>query len=315
MKKTAIVTGSSRGIGFAIAKQLGLDGYNIVMVATGPQEKNQHALDELKAMGINCAYVQANIGSADDRKKILDGALAAFGRVDVLVNNAGVAPKVRADLLDMSEESFDYVVGINTKGNMFLTQLVAKQMISQEPVDGRKGVIVNVSSCSSVVSSTNRGEYCVSKAGISMLTTLYADRLASEGILVNEVRPGVIATDMTSKVQGKYDALIEKGTFPIARWAATVCATPPATTLMWMAASISSACKGATRWKTKFSAPEITPPRSSAATRPSWAAAQRASTPPTACGSWGSMTSSSSPRTVSAAPAATPAATSRPTIS
>ena len=218
MKKTAIVTGSSRGIGFAIAKQLGLDGYNIVMVATGPQEKNQAALDELKTQGIDCAYVQANIGSADDRKKILDGALAAFGRVDVLVNNAGVAPKVRADLLDMSEESFDYVVGINTKGNMFLTQLVAKQMISQEPVDGRKGVIVNVSSCSSVVSSTNRGEYCVSKAGISMLTTLYADRLAAEGILVNEVRPGVIATDMTSKVQGKYDALIEKGTFPIARW-------------------------------------------------------------------------------------------------
>lgn len=226
------------------------------MVATGPQEKNQHALDELKAMGIDCAYVQANIGATDDRKKILDGALAAFGRVDVLVNNAGVAPKVRADLLDMSEESFDYVVGINTKGNMFLTQLVAKQMISQEPVDGRKGVIVNVSSCSSVVSSTNRGEYCVSKAGISMLTTLYADRLAAEGILVNEVRPGVIATDMTSKVQGKYDALIEKGTFPIARWgtpedvpgpsaccAATVCATPPATTLMWTAASISSACK------------------------------------------------------------------------
>ena len=218
MKKTAIVTGSSRGIGFAIAKQLGLDGYNIVMVATGPQEKNQAALDELKTQGIDCAYVQANIGSADDRKKILDGALAAFGRVDVLVNNAGVAPKVRADLLDMSEESFDYVVGINTKGNMFLTQLVAKQMISQEPVDGRKGVIVNVSSCSSVVSSTNRGEYCVSKAGISMLTTLYADRLAAVGILVNEVRPGVIATDMTSTVQGKYDALIEKGTFPIARW-------------------------------------------------------------------------------------------------
>lgn len=151
MKKTAIVTGSSRGIGFAIAKQLGLDGYNIVMVATGPQEKNQHALDELKAMGIDCAYVQANIGATEDRKKILDGTLAAFGRVDVLVNNAGVAPKVRADLLDMSEESFDYVVGINTKGNMFLTQLVAKQMISQEPVDGRKGVIVNVSSCSSVL--------------------------------------------------------------------------------------------------------------------------------------------------------------------
>ena len=223
MKKTAIVTGSSRGIGFAIAKQLGLDGCNIVMVATGAQEKNQAALDELKALGIDCAYVQANIGESADRKKIVDGALAAFGRVDILVNNAGVAPKVRADLLEMTEESFDRVIGINTKGNMFLTQavvkeMVANQMIKQEPLDGRKGVIVNVSSCSSVVSSTSRGEYCVSKAGVSMLTTLYADRLASEGILVNEVRPGVIATDMTSKVQGKYDDLIAKGTFPIARW-------------------------------------------------------------------------------------------------
>lgn len=125
MKKTAVVTGSSRVIGFAIAKQLGMDGYNIVMVATGLQEKNQAALDELQALGIACAYVQANIGNQEDRQKILDGALAAFGRVDVLVNNAGVAPKVRADLLDMSEESFDYVVGINTKGNMFLTQLIA----------------------------------------------------------------------------------------------------------------------------------------------------------------------------------------------
>ena len=218
MKKTAIVTGSSRGIGFAIARQLGLDGYNIVMVATGAQEKNQSALDALQAQGIDCAYVQANIGCSEDRAKIVSAALAAFGRIDVLVNNAGVAPKVRADLLEMSEESFDYVVGINTKGNMFLTQQAAKQMIRQEPVDGRKGIIVNVSSCSSVVSSVNRGEYCVSKAGISMLTTLYADRLAAEGILVNEVRPGVIATDMTTKVQGKYDALIEQGTFPIARW-------------------------------------------------------------------------------------------------
>ncbi len=218
MKKTAIVTGSSRGIGFAIARQLGLDGYNIVMVATGRAEKNQSALDELKALGIDCAYVQANIGSNDDRKRILDGALNAFGRVDVLVNNAGVAPKERADLLEMSEESFDYVVGINTKGNMFLTQMIARQMITQEPLDGRKGIIVNVSSCSSVVSSVNRGEYCVSKAGISMLTTLYADRLAAEGILVNEVRPGVIATDMTSKVQEKYDDLIRQGVFPIARW-------------------------------------------------------------------------------------------------
>ena len=218
MKKTAIVTGSSRGIGFAIARQLGLDGYNIVMVATGPLEKNPAALDALKAEGIDCIYVQANIGDHDDRLAILRAALDAFGRVDALVNNAGVAPKVRADLLEMSEESFDRVVGINTKGNMFLTQAVAKQMIGQEPLNGRKGVIVNVSSCSAEVSSISRGEYCVSKAGVSMLTKLYADRLASEGILVHEVRPGVIATDMTSTVQEKYDKLIRDGLFPIARW-------------------------------------------------------------------------------------------------
>ena len=214
-----IVTGSSRGIGFAIIKQLGLDGYNVVMVATGPQEKNQGAVDELKALGIEVAYVQANVGDHDDRLKIVDAALAAFGRIDVLVNNAGVAPLVRNDLLEMTEESFDRVVGINTKGTMFLTQAVANQMIRQEPVDDRKrGVIVNISSCSAEVSSVSRGEYCVSKAGVSMLTTLFADRLASEGILVNEVRPGVIATDMTSKVSEKYDKLIADGLFPIARW-------------------------------------------------------------------------------------------------
>ena len=218
MKKTAIVTGSSRGIGLATAKQLGLDGFNIVMVATGTEEANRSAVEEVKALGIPCIYVQANIGDHDDRLKIVEQAVAAFGRIDALVNNAGVAPKDRADLLEMTEESFDRVVGINTKGNMFLTQAVAKQMISQEPLNGRKGVIVNVSSCSAVVSSTSRGEYCISKAGVSMLTTLYADRLACEGILVNEVRPGVIATDMTGTVKEKYDNLIANGTFPIARW-------------------------------------------------------------------------------------------------
>ena len=218
MKKTAIVTGSSRGIGFAIAKQLGLDGYNIVMVATGPQARNQAALDSLAALGIPCAYVQADVGDHEDRLRIVSEAVKAFGRIDALVNNAGVAPKVRSDLLEMTEESFDRVVGINTKGCLFLTQAVARQMIAQEPLDGRRGVIVNVSSCSAVVSSTNRGEYCVSKAGVSMLTSLFADRLAGEGIVVNEVRPGVIATDMTSAVKEKYDRLIAANAFPIPRW-------------------------------------------------------------------------------------------------
>ena len=218
MKKTAIVTGSSRGIGFAIARQLGLDGCNVLIVATGPQERNQAALEELQSLGISCAYAQADIGCHDDRFKIINTALETFGRIDILVNNAGVAPTVRTDLLEMTEESFDRVIGINTKGTMFLTQAAANQMIRQEPLEGRKGVIVNVSSCSAVVSSISRGEYCVSKAGVSMLTSLYADRLAQEGILVHEVRPGVIATDMTSGVQEKYDKLIEQGAFPIARW-------------------------------------------------------------------------------------------------
>ncbi len=218
MKKTAIVTGGSRGIGFAIAHQLGTDGYNVVIFATTPEEKNERNMEILRRDGIEYLYVQGNLGETEDRERLVMETVKRFGAVHVLVNNAGVAPKVRADLLDMTEESFDRVVGINTKGNMFLTQAVARQMLAQ-PVEGKKrGTIVNVSSCSAVVSSVSRGEYCVSKAGVSMLTTLYADRLAGEGILVHEVRPGVIATDMTSTVQEKYDGLIERGTFPIARW-------------------------------------------------------------------------------------------------
>ena len=217
MKKTAIVTGSSRGIGFGVLKRLGRDGFQVVMVATGSQEKNQKALDELKEEGIECIYIQANIGN-HDRLKIVEETVKAYGNIDVLVNNAGVAPTIRADLLDMTEESFERVISINTEGNMFLTQAVAKQMLKQ-PMSGRKrGTIINISSCSSEVSSISRGEYCVSKAGVSMLTKLFADRLAGEGIIVNEIRPGVIATDMTNAVQEKYDHLIEDGVFPIARW-------------------------------------------------------------------------------------------------
>ena len=218
MKRTAVVTGASRGIGLAIARQLGLDGMNVVIVATGPKEKNARAISSLETEGITVGYIQADISDHDDRLRVVSEAVEMFGRIDVLVNNAGVAPLQRADLLEMTEESFDRVIGINTKGNMFLTQAVARQMLKQDLIEDRRGVIVNISSCSSVVSSVNRGEYCVSKAGISMLTTLYADRLAGEGILVHEVRPGVIDTDMTSTVHGKYNKLIDEGVFPIARW-------------------------------------------------------------------------------------------------
>lgn len=218
MKKVAIVTGSSRGIGYAIARRLGRDGFRVIVSATGPQEKYEQALAGLTADGTEWRYIRCDIADHDSRLHLIEETVRQFWRIDVLVNNAGVAPKVRADLLDMTEESFDRVVGTNTKGNLFLTQAAAKQMLRQELIGKKRGTIINISSCSAEVSSVSRGEYCVSKAGVSMLTTLFADRLAGEGILVNEIRPGVIATDMTSAVTGKYDKLIADGAFPIARW-------------------------------------------------------------------------------------------------
>lgn len=218
MKQTAIVTGGSRGIGFAIAKQLGEDGFNVVILDMNAQADYQENFGQLAAANIPYLYIQGNITSREDRQKLVDETVAKFGGIHVLVNNAGVAPNVRNDLLEMTEESFDRVVGINTKGTMFVTQAVANQMLKQEVVGKKRGTIINISSCSAEVSSIGRGEYCVSKAGVSMLTTLYADRLAPEGILVHEVRPGVIATDMTTTVQKKYDDLFAAGAFPIARW-------------------------------------------------------------------------------------------------
>ena len=224
MRRTAIVTGSTRGIGLAIAKQLAQDGCNIVMTSRGTAEKYRESIREVEALGAEVLYLQADLGDISTCELVAGEAVRHFGRIDILVNNAGVAPKVRCDLLEMSEESFDYVIGTNTKGNMFMTQAAAKRMIAQDYLNeeykraGNKGAIVNISSCSAAVSSTSRGEYCVSKAGISMLTTLYADRLAAEGITVNEVRPGIIMTDMTSTVKDKYDRMIRDGVFPIARW-------------------------------------------------------------------------------------------------
>ncbi|WP_346344981.1 3-ketoacyl-ACP reductase [Clostridium sp. MCC353] len=218
VQKTAIVTGASRGIGLAIARQLGLDGYQVVVFATRPEEDCTERLNVLDEHGIDWFYVQGSLDNREDRKRLVEETVARYGRIDVLVNNAGVAPSVRADLLEMTEESFDRVMGINAKGTLFLTQMVANQMLKQEVIGKKRGTIVNVGSCSAEVSSVNRGEYCVSKAALSMITVLFADRLAGDGILVHEVRPGVIKTDMTSKVQEKYDALIQAGAFPVKRW-------------------------------------------------------------------------------------------------
>ncbi len=221
MRQTAIVTGGTRGIGLAIAKQLGLDGFYVVLVGVRPPDAVAPSLDMLAREGIsptNVRYVQADIASGEDRTRIVKESVEAFGGIHVLVNNAGVAPLERRDLLDMTEESYDRVMDINTKSTMFLTQAVARQMLCQEFAGKKRGTIINISSCSAEASSIGRGEYCVSKAGVSMLTSLYAHRLAAEGILVHEVRPGIIATDMTAAVQKKYDDLIAAGTFPIARW-------------------------------------------------------------------------------------------------
>ena len=216
--KTAIVTGASRGIGLAVARQLGIQGYQIVLFATRRKEDCSQQLQALKEENIKFHYVQGTLDDREDRKRLVKETVERFGRIDVLVNSAGVAPLVRAGLLDMTEDSYDRVMNINAKGTLFLTQLVANQMLRQEVLGEKRGTIVNIGSCSAEVSSVNRGEYCISKSAVSMITTLFADRLAGDGILVHEVRPGVIKTDMTMKVEEKYDALIEAGTFPIRRW-------------------------------------------------------------------------------------------------
>ena len=208
MKKIALVTGVASGIGLATAKLLLENG----MCVIGMSRRATMA----ETLSGDFTYVSGDIGTEADRERFVNTALQKYGRIDVLVNVAGVAPKVRADLLTMTEESYDYVMNINTKGTLFLTQRVANAMLQNEGAN--KGHIVNISSLSAYTSSVNRGEYCISKAGVSMITKLFADRLAEYGIPVNEVRPGIIATDMTSKVQEKYDNLIGGGLLPISRW-------------------------------------------------------------------------------------------------
>jgi len=218
-KKIALVTGASRGIGAGIVYQLLADGYRIVAVSRGPlEESGEPEMMDLVRSSEDVVYVSADIACREDRARILEETIKfGGGRIDVLVNNAGVAPKIRTDILEVSEESWDEVMDVNLKGTMFLTQLVANVMTKQQ-IDGITGIIVNIGSTSAWASSPNRAEYCVSKAGIAMLTTLYADRLAESGILVYEIRPGVIATKMTQVVKAKYDGLIERGDFPIPRW-------------------------------------------------------------------------------------------------
>jgi len=225
-RPAAIVTGGSRGIGKAIAIELAGLGYDIVVnhfdiAADGKPEESaaMQTKEEIEALGGRCETLRGDVSKAEVRSELVDLTKDEFGRVDLLVNNAGVAPTMRADILEASEESFERVIGINLKGPYFLTQLAARWMIKQSKENPeRKYRIVNIGSISAYTSSPFRGEYCISKAGVGMMTKLYADRLAEYEIGVFEIRPGIIATDMTSGVKEKYDKLIAEGLTPIKRW-------------------------------------------------------------------------------------------------
>lgn len=225
MNPVALITGASRGIGRAISIALGSIGFDLVINYALNQEaavqtKNE-AIQRAEQSGksIRAEICQADISRSEDRVRLVDFTRETFGRLDLLVNNAGIAPGIRADILEASESSFDQLVAVNLKGPYFLTQLVAKWMIAQRQQDAKlQPKIVTINSISAYTASVNRGDYCVSKAGLAMMTKLFAARLAEHGINVYEIRPGVIATDMTATVKEKYDRLIVDGLTPIKRW-------------------------------------------------------------------------------------------------
>jgi 3-oxoacyl-[acyl-carrier protein] reductase len=219
-RRVALVTGGSRGIGFGVALELAGAGFDVAINGRREAGETLEAIEKLKAAGAKVLYVRADVADRASRTRMLEEIRGAFGRLDVLVNNAGVAPDVRADVLEASEESFDRLISINLKGPYFLTQAAANWMVRQrkENGDSWRGCIINVSSISATVASVNRGDYCITKAGVAMATKLWAVRLAEFGIDVYEIRPGIIATDMTSGVKEKYDRLIEGGLALEKRW-------------------------------------------------------------------------------------------------
>lgn len=227
MNPVALVTGASRGIGRAIVVKLAELGHDVVI----NYAKNEAAAQDTSAAcraaatengkSIRAEICQADVASSSDRQRLVEFAQRQFGRIDLLVNNAGIAPDIRADILVATEESFDKLINVNLKGPYFLTQLAAKLMVDRVSAAGYVGPkpkIVTITSISAYTASVLRGDYCVAKAGLAMLTPLFAARLAEYGINVYEIRPGIIETDMTSTVKGKYDALIAQGLTPLTRW-------------------------------------------------------------------------------------------------
>jgi len=222
MKPVSLITGSSRGIGRGIALELAKTAsHHLVINYAGNEaaalECQQLCLEAARGQ-IRVEILQGDVTLAADRARMIDFVREKFGRLDLLVNNAGVAPNVRADILDAGEESFDRLMNINLKGPYFLTQLAAKLMAESEPLPGASRAVVTVTSISAFTASVNRGDYCIAKAGLSMMTKLYAVRLAEFGINVFEIQPGVIATDMTGAVKEKYDQMFADGLAPINRW-------------------------------------------------------------------------------------------------
>ncbi len=219
MNPVALITGGSRGIGFGIAQALAQAGFDLAINGMRPESAVTDVLEQLQSSGTDIIYCQGDIASAEARQAMLDKIEAHYGRLNGLVNNAGVAPKERNDILQTTEESYEYVMRTNLQGPYFLTQAVANWMIEQRQADEAfSGYIINISSISATVASVNRGEYCISKAGMSMMTLLFATRLGEHGIPVYDVRPGVTKTDMTSGVTDKYDQLIEEGLCVTPRW-------------------------------------------------------------------------------------------------
>ena len=211
-KKIALVTGGSRGIGLGIVSKLIEEGFDVAVNGIREEGAVLDTLESLRKGGTNVIYCQGNIALKSDRDSMLEKTVTQLGPINVLVNNAGVAPKVRADLLEVTEEDYDYVMSVNARGTFFMSQAVALQMIQCKTTNTSfKGSIINISSVSAEVASLNRGAYCMSKAGVSMLTKLLAVRMAEAGIPVYEVRPGIIKTDLTAKVQAAYLERINNG--------------------------------------------------------------------------------------------------------
>lgn len=218
-QKVALITGGSRGIGFGVAYALAKAGFDVAINGRRGAEDVADSVAQLESLGAKVLYLQADIAKLSDHAGMIEQIRDEFGRLDVLVNNAGVAPEVRADVLEATAESFDRLISTNLKGPYFLTQAVARWMGEQsKQAKNWRGVVINISSMSATFASVNRGDYCISKAGIAMATKLWAVRLAEFGVDVFEIRPGIIATDMTAGVKEKYDKMIAGGAMLENRW-------------------------------------------------------------------------------------------------